>query len=62
MAKGTCTASTPVECLTPAAVKVAVDALTLANANTAEGQDSVQIIPIVGRTGWYVFKIEQAAA
>ena len=62
MGKGQLTAGTPVECLTPAALKIAVDAITLANANNAEAADFLVIIPITGRTGWYVFKVEQAAA
>jgi hypothetical protein len=67
MAKGDATASTPVECLTPAALKVAIDALNLAslNAGSAAGSnfDQIHVIPIPGRDiGWYVFKIGFAAA
>lgn len=57
MASGDIAASTPTECLTPAAVETALDAL-----NLAATTDSVHIIPIPGRDiGWYVFKTERTA-
>lgn len=56
MAVGDLTASTPTLCATSTEVKTAVDAITLAAVT-----DTVQIISIpLG--GWYVFKVERAAA
>ena len=61
MGKGTATAGTPVFCATPAAIKVAVDAITLTNADFAEKSDEIAIIRS-GLDGWLVFKIQYAAA